>query len=68
MRYKATKSGVIGFTRDLARDVAPAGIAGVRECRALMVKQRHVDALDESTDTARTARMDKQLERIAIAA
>jgi NAD(P)-dependent dehydrogenase (short-subunit alcohol dehydrogenase family) len=64
--YNAAKSGVIGFTRNLARDLGREGISVVCICPGQMIKQRHLDALDGITDTPRAARMERQLERITL--
>jgi 3-oxoacyl-[acyl-carrier protein] reductase len=64
--YNACKSGVIGFTRNLARDVGKLGVSVVCVCPGTMIKQRHLEVFAGRQDTASRASRDLSFERITL--
>ncbi|MEV0184583.1 SDR family NAD(P)-dependent oxidoreductase [Streptomyces sp. NPDC050625] len=62
--YNASKSGVIGFTRNLARDVGGLGIGVVGVCPGIMVSERTLNTL--STAVNGIASLDSSFPRVSI--
>jgi NAD(P)-dependent dehydrogenase (short-subunit alcohol dehydrogenase family) len=63
--YNASKSGVIGFTRNLARDVGRLGIGVVGVCPGIMISQRTLDRLAAEGGRG-FASLDSGFERVTI--
>lgn len=62
--YNASKSAVIGFTRNLARDVGGLGIGVVGVCPGIMVSDRTIATL--STGDNGSASLDSSFPRVTI--
>jgi NAD(P)-dependent dehydrogenase (short-subunit alcohol dehydrogenase family) len=64
--YNACKSGVIGFTRNLAREVGRRGVSVACVCPGIMVTDRTLNALGGPDAPARAASIGNGFSRVTI--